>query len=377
VAVGGVVSPPSSDQRILVVDDSPAVQRLVTAVLNAEPNMRVVGAAADGRQALDLLNQCDPDVIVLDLEMPGMDGPATFEALRAMGGEFSVVVFTGASPPSDGALGLAIAQGAVAAVTKPTGVAGLNEAFERMRSTLLPAIRTQLAAAGSNHTPVSLTPTVQQTVDTGGGQPDVIQRRGRVDAVVIGSSTGGPDALDEFFTALGGTLPVPVFVVQHISANVTAGLARRLRKAAPTTVEALDGQTPQPGGVYLAPGDRHMTLTRNGSGTVVIRLVDTPPVNSCRPAVDVLFESAAETYRSNQVGIVMTGMGRDGVDGSRKLAEQQATVLAQDAESSVIWGMPGAVVKAGLADRVLPVTEMARLLNQWLSVGRLQNSLRL
>ncbi len=369
MAPGGIASPPDTDLRVMLVDDSPAVRRLVTAVLNAEPRVRVVGVASDGYEALALFPQCQPDVVVLDLEMPGLDGPATFAELEARSAMLPVVVFTGIEPPTEGMLGEAIARGQVTAVTKPTGVANLTDAFSQMRATLVPAIKAgsldiRFEAAAPRP---SDEPTVQPAV------PAPIRPRSdgapRIDAVLIGSSTGGPDALDLFFSTLRAPLPVPTFVVQHISAQFSSDLVRRLAKHVAASVEAVDGTVAQPGLVYLAPGGRHLTLARDQLGRVIMRITDSPPVNSCRPSVDVLFESAADIYGASQLGIILTGMGQDGLAGCRRLADEQATVLAQDEASSVIWGMPGSVVKADLADRVMPVAEMAQLLNRWLLDG--------
>lgn len=366
MAIGAAtaVQPETKSIRVLVVDDSPAVQRLVTTVLNAEPNLQVVGVAGDGHEALGLLSDCDPEIVVLDLEMPGMDGPSTFAAMAENGTELAVVVFTGATPPVAGQLGAAIAQGRVAAVSKPTGVANLTDAFTQMRATLIPAITSALSSAATTGTvsssatkPAASSPIVRRPK---------LGRPARIEAVVIGASTGGPDALNRFFSELSAPLPVPTFVVQHINAQFCTNLARRLDQYESTVVVANDGDIPQPGTVYFAPGGRHMVLKRDIHGKVKMRIIDTPPVNSCRPSVDVLFESTAEIYHARQLGIIMTGMGHDGLFGCEKLSEQKATILAQDPESSVIWGMPGAVVKADLADQVIPVSEMAQLVNRWL-----------
>ncbi|MGH1491017.1 MAG: chemotaxis-specific protein-glutamate methyltransferase CheB [Acidimicrobiales bacterium] len=390
--------------RIMVVDDSLAVQRLVTAVLNAEPDVRVVGVAEDGSKALGLLAQCQPDVMVLDLEMPGMDGAATFARLEVSNPDLPVVVFTGAVPPTEGELANAITRGDVTTVTKPTGVTDLSDAFARMRSSLLPAIRSASQRSQSKTKPVPATnapakqrprqnqqashrstlqqlnqhrPLGRRPAQQRSTKPSPVsrrppqQRRGtgrptRVDALLIGSSTGGPKALDDFLSHLREPLPVPTFIVQHIGAKFGPDLVRRLDKHKAPTFEAADGETPQPGCVYVASGSQHLKLVSEGSRGVVMRLTDDKPVNSCRPAVDVLFESAAEVYGPFQVGIIMTGMGEDGLAGCKQLAEKGATIMAQDEQTSVIWGMPGAVARAGLADHTIPVTEMAQLLNGWL-----------
>jgi two-component system, chemotaxis family, protein-glutamate methylesterase/glutaminase len=187
-------------------------------------------------------------------------------------------------------------------------------------------------------------------------------RTGRLAALTIAASTGGPDALSKVITRLPATLPVPVLIVQHMPPVFTKMFAERLdRSSAVTVVEAKDGVPVQPGVVYLAPGDYHLTVTGR-AGTVLTRLTQGPPENSCRPAADVLFRSVAEVYGSTALAVVLTGMGQDGMRGAERLRETGAEVVAQDQASSVVWGMPGAVVTAGLADTVLPLEEIGAFL---------------
>jgi two-component system chemotaxis response regulator CheB len=192
----------------------------------------------------------------------------------------------------------------------------------------------------------------------------------RVDIVAIGSSTGGPDALTKVLTGLSGDLPVPIVVTQHMPPVFTRMFAERLDRSTPlTVVEAADGMDLTPGTVYIAPGDRHLVLHRRGTATVT-QLSSAPPENSCRPAVDVMFRSVAQLYGSSAFAAVLTGMGYDGRGGAKVLRDAGAEILAQDEHSSVVWGMPGAVVGAGLADQVLPLDQIASCLTTRLKVGR-------
>lgn len=176
---------------------------------------------------------------------------------------------------------------------------------------------------------------------------------------MIGSSTGGPAALEQVFSAIRTPLNVPMFIVQHIPAEFSAMLAKRLNAAsAMTVIEATAGQTPEPGTVYVAPGGRHMVLKKN-KRRVIIEMTDTPPVNSCRPAVDVLFQSSAEVYGANQLAVILTGMGHDGLDGCRALFPLGVPVIAQDEETCVVWGMPRFVAEEGLADEIVPLPDVA------------------
>ncbi len=341
--------------RVLVIDDSVVVRRLLTESLQEEPDLRVVAAAANGKIGLDRLAQTDPDVVILDIEMPVMDGLETLSAIRRVNRRIPVIMFSTLTERGAEATLEALSRGATDYLTKPTGTGGLQQSRQRLRSELAPRIR-QLCGV---RVPARPAPTAGQA--TGEGPP--VRRppraRSRVDVLVVGVSTGGPVALERLFSALPGDLGVPVVVVQHMPPLFTGMLAERLDRCSPLQVaEASDGIPVAPGMAWIAPGDRHLLLARTDSG-VVLRTSEDPPVNFCRPAVDVLFGSAADTYGPNVLGVVMTGMGQDGLRGSQRIVDEGGSVLAQDQASSVVWGMPGYVAQAGLAEAVLPLDQLA------------------
>lgn len=326
------------ETTVLVVDDSSVVRQLVSRVVAAEPGFRVVGEAPDGRRAVQLARTLRPDVMILDLAMPGQDGYETMAALRQAHLAIEVVVFANVDPDRYEEVSRRVRAAGAELVVKPTGVADVAQALARVRDQLVRPLQ-------------RLSPEFRREHRSEGA------RRPVVNAVVVASSTGGPNALEVMFSAIG-ELRVPVFVVQHISGDFSGRLADRLDQVCPFPVsEAVDGDHPQPGHVYISPGGIHLTVERRDRSTV-LRLRDLPPVNSCRPSADVLFLSSAEVYGANQLAVVLTGIGQDGLEGCRELSRLGAPVLVQDEASSVVWGMPGAVATAGLADEVLPLTSL-------------------
>ncbi len=345
------VAPKAID--VLVVDDAVVIRKLVGDVLAEDPGLRVVGTAADGRIALQKLLQVKPDVVTLDFEMPGLDGLETLKAIRTTHPKLPVIMFStvtarGAVQTLD-----ALAHGASDYVTKPANVGSVTEAQQRIREQLIPKIK---ALCGRQTAPVAPGP-------TGKAMPATrVMARGPAaspDAVVIGVSTGGPNALAELLPMLPKDLPVPVLIVQHMPPMFTKMLAERLNKQCQLrVVEATAGMVVEPGTVYLAPGDSHLTVARRGAD-VVTALNQDAQENSCRPAVDPLFRSAAAVWGERLLGVVLTGMGQDGLRGAEEITRLRGRVLAQDQATSVVWGMPGFVVGAGLADAVLPLGELA------------------
>ena len=330
--------------RVLVVDDAVVIRRILTEVLNRDPEIEVVGTAANGKIAMGKIEQLKPDIITLDVEMPEMDGLETLHAIRATNRTLPVIMFSTLTSRGATTTLEALSSGATDYVTKPSNVGCTTEAIEQIEAELIPRLRVLGAKPGSLRTrrPSSAASTRSRTDR-------------RIDAVVIGSSTGGPVALETVLTSLERPLAVPVLVVQHMPPTFTAMLAERLdRKGVSTVVEATEGMVPEAGTIYIAPGGRHMMVASAGTGAV-IRLTDDPPVNSVRPAVDPLFRSSAEVWGPNQLGVILTGMGQDGLEGCRALAAVNAEVYAQDEFTSVVWGMPGCVTEAGLATKILPL----------------------
>ena len=341
---------------VLVVDDSVVIRRLVTSVLDEDPDITVVGTAASGRIALAKLLQVAPDCVTLDIEMPDLDGLGTLRELRKTHPRLPVIMFStlterGATTTLD-----ALALGANDYVTKPANVGSVPAALASVREQLVPRIK---ALCPQLRGPVA--PPVQRFVPSlPASTGTALAPSQRVDVLAIGSSTGGPDALTGLLPLLPASFPVPVVITQHMPPVFTKMFAQRLDGKCPLSVkEAEDGDVVAPGRVLIAPGDRHMELRRVGNA-VQVALTSAPPENFCRPAVDVMFRSVATAYGERVLAAVLTGMGSDGARGAEVLRRAGAEVLAQDEASSVVWGMPGAVVGAGLAHRVLPLAQLAR-----------------
>ena len=350
--------------NVLVVDDSVVIRRLVTNALEGDPDITVVGTAANGRIALSKLLQVAPDLLTLDIEMPELDGLQTLRELRKTHPRLPVIMFSTLTERGASATFDALSLGANDYVTKPANVGSVPEAIASVRTQLIPKIR-GLCAAKLGPAAVVPRPTATSSLTQPGPRPT-----GRVDLLAIGSSTGGPDALTQLLPLLPASLPVPVVITQHMPPVFTKLFAQRLdSKCALTVKEAEDGDAPRPGLVLVAPGDQHLVLERWGDRTLV-RLTSAPPENFCRPAVDVMFRSAAAVYGAGVLGVVLTGMGSDGARGSEVLRRAGGEVVVQDAASSVVWGMPGSVVGLGMAHRVLPLREIARDVVSTLSRGR-------
>jgi two-component system chemotaxis response regulator CheB len=343
--------------KVLTVDDAVVVRKILTEVIGADPGLEVVGTAPNGKLALSRIEQLEPDIVTLDVEMPEMDGIETLKAIRQLRPSLPVVMFSTLTARGAETTLEALASGATDYVAKPANVGSTTEAIEAIRSELVPLLRalgngeTRLRRGGSAATQPAAAQPAEYTTRAQSGK--------RIEAVIIGSSTGGPVALETVLGALSSPLPVPVVVVQHMPPTFTAMLADRLnRRTVSTVVEASEGQVLRPGTVYIAPGGLHLELLDRPDGTVV-RLYDDEPINSCKPAVDPLFTSAAKVWGSRQLGLILTGMGKDGLEGCRALAAREADVYAQDEATSVVWGMPGYVTEAGLSTRVLPLDEIA------------------
>ncbi|MGO8720124.1 MAG: protein-glutamate methylesterase/protein-glutamine glutaminase [Acidobacteriaceae bacterium] len=356
--------------RVLVVDDSVVIRRMVSDVLAGEPDIEVAGAAADGRIALQKIEQVNPDIVTLDVEMPVMDGLETLKELRKSHRRLPVIMFSTLTERGASATIDALAAGAVDYVTKPANVGSAAAALEKIRTELIPKIRAHVPQATAfvpRSTPTPVTQTTRNPLFTPASRPV----SSRIEVVAIGTSTGGPNALGEILPLMPQNFPVPIVVVQHMPPIFTKFLAERLSsKSQIQVIEAENRQELLPGNAYIAPGDFHMMVEHNKDG-VRIRTHQEHPENSCRPAVDVLFRSVAETYPGSALAVIMTGMGQDGLRGCGRIREAGGQILAQDAATSVVWGMPGFVVNAGLADLVLPLEQLAGEIVRRVRVGRL------
>ena len=342
--------------RVLVVDDSVVVRRVLARAIEMEPTLELAGVAANGRLAIQKLGQLSPDVVILDLEMPEMDGFATLAAIRRTHPDLPVIIFSNLTSEGAAATLEALALGATDFVLKPRAD-GIGLAEEQVRAQLLP-----LVSAVAPRASFPARPDVPAHEHSPRTQP--------VSAVVIAASTGGPNALAQIAVALPPELPVPIFIVQHMPPVFTKMLAERLdRVAAVSVVEATEHEAVLPGHVYVAPGGRHLALARTNR-TVTTRLTDDAPENSCRPAADVLFRSATEVYGAGVLAVVLTGMGHDGLRGSENVRGAGGSILAQSEASAVVASMPAAIADAGLADAVVPLETFGAEILRWIAEGR-------
>ena len=341
--------------RVMVVDDSVVVRKIVTDVLSGDPDIEVVGTAVNGRLALAKLEQLKPDLVTMDIEMPEMNGIEAVRAIRAgMGGRerrgvpiimFSTLTERGASATLD-----ALSAGANEYVTKPANVGSVGQSMESVREQLIPKIKALTGrpiTAGPARAAAAAPPPRPPSVRPGPPKKPAV--------LVIGSSTGGPEALARVLPQLPAGLAVPVLIVQHMPPVFTRQFAQRLdRLSALRVVEAVDGTPLLPGTVHLAPGDHHLVV-RGGARGPHTSLNQGPPENFCRPAVDPLFRSVVTVYDGAVLAVVLTGMGSDGRNGAGEIRTAGGAVVVQDQATSVVWGMPGAIASAGLADEVLPL----------------------
>jgi two-component system chemotaxis response regulator CheB len=341
--------------RILIVDDAVVMRRLICQVIEDDPELEVAGWAPNGRLGLERIPQVNPDCVTLDVEMPDMDGIEALREIRKRHPRLPVIMFS--TETRHGAVRTieALSLGATDYVSKPASVGGVSESIELLRSELVPRIKAHCRKSAATLAVKTVMPV---------SRPRSTVRH--CDIICIASSTGGPNALSAIFQQLRTPLPVPVVMVQHMPPMFTGLLAERLNTLGACRVtEARDGEMIGSGHAYLAPGGHHMEVVRASGGTA-LRLTDAPPENSCRPSADVLFRSVAPLYGPSALGLVLTGMGQDGMRGSREIVEKGGVVMAQDQASSVVWGMPGSVVQEGLAEKILALGEIPDAMKDWL-----------
>lgn len=344
----GAAAPPV---RILVCDDSLVIRSAITRALESDPGVRVIGRAGNGRQALEELRRTPVDVVVLDIEMPVMDGLTALPLLlREQPGLRVVMASTLTTRGAEITL-RALSLGAADYVPKPSAMAAL--AADSFRHELVQKVK------GLVRPPRPARPPLHPSRPGPARPPQLL---------AVGSSTGGPQALLTLARGLGSRLPVPVVITQHMPPTFTRVLAEHISRAgALPCAEAEDRAPLRPGSIAVAPGGRHLLVERGLAG-LRTRLSDASPVNYCRPSVDPMLESAAEACGGRVLVTMLTGMGHDGLEGTRRVVNAGGTALAQDEATSVVWGMPGAVAQAGLCHAVLPLPEIAPRLLDLLAV---------
>jgi two-component system chemotaxis response regulator CheB len=348
--------------RVLVVDDSVVIRRLVTHALSEDPALEVVGSAANGAIALSRIPQLNPDVITLDIEMPEMDGLETLHRLRQTHKDVRVIMFSTLTERGAAITMEALTLGADDYVAKASNMGALDRSMASLRDELIPKIKQFFVL----QEPAKTTPAPPLNATRTLVGPPLLRPMADPKIVVIGVSTGGPTALGQIMPQFPAGFSLPVLIVQHMPPLFTRLLAERLQASSALKVEeASEGALVEAGKVLIAPGDYHMRVARKGTQTVVL-LDQGPPENSCRPAVDVLFRSVEEVYSGAVIAVILTGMGYDGSRGASILKAAGAYVIAQDEATSVVWGMPGAVVGAGLADAVVPLDGVLPTMLKWM-----------
>jgi two-component system chemotaxis response regulator CheB len=346
--------------RILIVDDSAVMRSLLRSVVCADESLEVAGTAADGAAALSAIDSLHPDLILLDVEMPVMDGLVTLRQLRARGHRMPVIMCSSLTQRGAQVTVEALACGASDCVTKPAEQVSRESATRALTRDLVPRIhalttpsRSQPQLPGVPRIPLGLTMPPANRPQSVSSVPAV---------VAIGVSTGGPAALEVLLPALPASFPLPVLIVQHMPELFTGVFAQRLDSRCHLRVrEAAEGDPVRAGTIYIARGNWHMeVLAASCLGQPpTLHLNQGPLENHCRPAVDALFRSAAAVYGSGVLAVVLTGMGSDGLLGCRAIRSQGGAILVQDEATSTVWGMPGAVANAGLTQHVLPLKSIA------------------
>lgn len=330
-----------SKVRVLVVDDSVVVRKLVSEVLAADPDLEVVATAANGKLALAKLETQVCDLITLDIEMPELDGLQTLALVRKRYPKLPVIMFSSVTSKAAVATIEALSLGANDYVTKPEG--GLASSRTAIKSDLIPKIKALTNRVRTSTQPI---------------RPVEATHVGTYTALAIGVSTGGPPALQTLLAGLTG-LDVPVFITQHMPATFTTMLVQRLKTTTALPIhEVTSTMRVEPGHIYLAAGDHHLVIEK-AAGNTLAKPTHDALENSCRPAVDVMFRSVATHYAGGALAVVMTGMGNDGCKGAELIRDRGGAVIVQDQASSVVWGMPGAVARAGIAQAIVPLDELA------------------
>lgn len=354
--------------KAMVVDDSILYRKVLSDILSEFPEVELAGTASNGKIAVEKLERQPVDFITLDFEMPEMDGLEVLKRLKTVAPDVKAVMVSSHTRAGATVTMNALEQGAFDFIDKPdTGSvmeskqalksqlrAILNVLLvkQSLRGTPPPKPVAPLASRPSQPSPSSFASGIAQRMRAvGAARPDI---------VAIGVSTGGPNALSQVIPSLPGSLRVPVVIVQHMPPMFTAALAESLgRKSALRVCEATDGEKVLAGSVYIAPGGRQMRLERSPRGELVIRITDDAPENNCKPSVDYLFRSVSKLFGASALGVIMTGMGSDGVKGLAVMKEAGAKVIAQDEATCVVYGMPMEAVKAGVVDTVLPLSRIA------------------
>ena len=366
------MNPPGRKIRVLIIDDSVVACKVLSETIAGDPGMEVAGTALSGPLALSQLYVWSPDLVILDLDMPGMDGLQTLAEIKKVRPKLPVLICSALTGSGNRHSVQALLGGATDFVTKPTqqarGSAGFDafsrELLEKIKS--ICGIREKPLSAGaalagmisSAPGPAGSASPIPSSAPAQNREPNPIRAGCEPEILAIGVSTGGPQALLEFVPRITEDFPAPIVIVQHMPPLFTKSLSDSLGKKARIKVEeGVDGRALEAGVAYIAPGGFHMQVVKR-KGRFELALNTDPAVNSCRPAVDVLFRSVAEAYGSKVLAVVLTGMGQDGLAGAEAIRKSGGAIFVQDEASSVVWGMPGTIARAGFADKILSLQDL-------------------
>lgn len=334
--------------KVLIVDDSAVIRGLMTQAINSDPGLNVVGSAMHGQTALTWLEKNQADVVILDVEMPVMDGISCLQRLKQDHPDLPVIMASSLTMAGAEITLKALDLGAAGCVAKPVAT-NPSAAIEQVARDLIPLIKALVRA--NNSTP-------QTDCSHLNASPSGLPAKTPM-ILVIGSSTGGPNALKTVLTAIPEKFTIPILIAQHMPPLFTKTLADHIQQVAKRpAAEAVDGELIERGRIYIAPGDHHMVIDKQND-RMIIRLNQEAPEHFCRPSVNPLYASAAKWYGSSALAVMLTGMGDDGIEGAHSISERKGYIIAQDEQSSVVWGMPGAIANAGLANQVLPLRNIA------------------
>lgn len=373
---------PAGKIRVMICDDSAVVRGLLSRLIESDPEFEIAATAANGEAAIRTLQRAPIDVVVLDVEMPVMDGLTALPKLLAIDRNVQIIVASTLTTRNAQVSLQALSAGAADYVPKPSSSGELNGSSE-FRRELLEKIR--VLGQRARKARGSALPSSPLSPPRGAAQPAAAPFRAasaaggafvlrkpsnrKPQVLAIGSSTGGPQALTSLLSALPAGLDAPILVAQHMPATFTSILAEHLTRAARRpAAEAVEGESLAKGRIYVAPGGYHLKVEMR-AGAPVLRLTQDPPENFCRPAVDPLFRSVAQAFGGAALAVVLTGMGADGAKGARVVADAGGTVIAQDEATSVVWGMPGATAQAGCCSAVLPLAEIAPMVARLFAGG--------
>lgn len=360
--------------RVMIVDDSAVIRGMMSRWLGEDPEIEVVSLARNGKEAVETVAKDNPEIVLLDIEMPVMDGITALPKIIAAAPHVRVIMSSTLTRRGAEISMKAMAKGAADYVPKPESKADINastafkkEVIEKIKA-LASATRGQSTKRGFS---ADKTTKTASAINRGGAV--VLRQPSKVKPTLlaIGSSTGGPQALFEFLEGLDPDFKLPIVITQHMPATFTVILADHITKSAKRPcAEGKDGEVLKSGRIYLAPGDFHMTVRRAGTN-LTLKLDQSPQENFCRPAVDPLFRSVAKAVGAGALCVVLTGMGHDGMKGGEEIVAAGGTILAQDEKSSVVWGMPGAVATKGLCSAVLPLPGLSKSVTSLVKGGKL------